>query len=59
MGFSGPGPGVGAGPCLGQAWGPVRPAVVALDPVYQGDEEAFCEAYRRGAYAPDLKNLSS
>lgn len=41
----------------GQVWGPVRPAVVALDPVYQGDEEAFCEAYRRGAYAPDLKNL--
>ena len=30
----------------GTLWGPVRPAVIALDPVYQGDEGgAFCSAY--------------
>ena len=30
------------------------PSVVAADPVFGGDQEAFCEAYARGAYAPDL-----
>lgn len=35
-------------------WRAVRPALVALDPVYQGDEAAFCEAYGAGNYAPDL-----
>lgn len=35
-------------------WRAVRPALVALDPVFQGDEEAFCEAYGAGDYAPDL-----
>jgi hypothetical protein len=35
-------------------WSAVRPALVALDPVYEGDEDAFCDAYARGAYAPDL-----
>jgi hypothetical protein len=34
-------------------WRAVRPALVALDPVFQGDEEAFCEAYGAGDYAPD------
>jgi len=28
--------------------------VVALDPTYAGDEEAFCEAYAAGDYAPRL-----
>jgi putative cell wall-binding protein len=35
-------------------WNAIRPALVALDPVYQGDEAAFCEAYRSSRYAPDL-----
>jgi putative cell wall-binding protein len=35
-------------------WNAVRPALVAEDPVYQGDEAAFCADYRAGAYAPDL-----
>lgn len=35
-------------------WRAVRPALVALDPVFQGDEAAFCEAYGAGNYAPDL-----
>lgn len=36
------------------AWDLVRPALVAMDPVYQGDEEAFCADYSEGRYAPDL-----
>jgi hypothetical protein len=35
-------------------WELVRPALVALDPKYKGDETAFCEAYGSGSYAPDL-----
>lgn len=35
-------------------WRYVRPALVAMDPVYRGDEAGFCEAYRSGKYAPDL-----
>ena len=35
-------------------WNAIRPALVALDPTYAGDEEAFCEAYAAGSYAPDL-----
>lgn len=35
-------------------WRLVRPALIAMDPVYKGDEAAFCEAYRTGQYAPDL-----
>jgi hypothetical protein len=35
-------------------WRAVRPALVALDPVFQGDEAAFCEAYGAGNYAPNL-----
>ncbi|RZV53685.1 MAG: hypothetical protein EX268_08770 [Deltaproteobacteria bacterium] len=38
----------------GRAWEAVRPAVVALDPTFGGDEQAFCEAYAAGDYAPDL-----
>jgi hypothetical protein len=36
-------------------WQKIRPAVVALDPMYKGDEKAFCDAYGAGDYAPDLK----
>jgi hypothetical protein len=35
-------------------WNPIRPALVALDPEFKGDEDAFCEAYGANAYAPDL-----
>jgi hypothetical protein len=34
-------------------WQAIRPALVALDPVYQGDEDAFCAAYGSNAYSPD------
>lgn len=37
-------------------WAKVRPAIVALDPMYKGDEAAFCAAYGSGDYAPDLKH---
>jgi CubicO group peptidase (beta-lactamase class C family) len=36
-------------------WNALRPALVALDPVYKGDEAGFCAAYRRSDYAPDLR----
>ena len=35
-------------------WAAVRPALVALDETYNGDETAFCADYGAGAYAPDL-----
>jgi hypothetical protein len=35
-------------------WDAVRPALVALDPIYMGDETALCTAYGAGDYAPDL-----
>ena len=35
-------------------WRLVRPALVAMDPVYKGNEAAFCDAYLHGQYAPDL-----
>lgn len=37
-----------------QPWLLIRSALIKHDPVYQGDEEAFCAAYRNGDYAPDL-----
>ena len=42
----------GGGPA--SLWAAVRPALVALDPTYKGDEPAFCKAYAAGEYAPDL-----
>ncbi|HEY6557635.1 MAG TPA: hypothetical protein VI072_10195 [Polyangiaceae bacterium] len=39
----------------GGFWPVVRPAVIALDPKYAGDEAAFCEAYGNNDYAPDLR----
>jgi hypothetical protein len=41
-----------AGPA--QIWRAVRPALLALNPDFPGDEEAFCAAYAAGDYAPDL-----
>jgi len=38
----------------GDLWAAVRPALVALDPMYAGDENGFCSAYQSGSYAPDL-----
>jgi hypothetical protein len=35
-------------------WRAIRPGLVAMDPMFAGDEEAFCEAYGNGNYAPDL-----
>lgn len=35
-------------------WDAVRPALVALDPEFRGDEAAFCARYGDNAYAPDL-----
>jgi CubicO group peptidase (beta-lactamase class C family) len=37
-------------------WRLVRPAIVALDPTFKGNEAAFCKAYREGQYAPDLRS---
>jgi hypothetical protein len=36
-------------------WGPARPALVALDPMFHGDEDAFCAAYASNRYAPNLR----
>lgn len=35
-------------------WDAIRPALLALDPTFAGDEDAFCDAYAAGNYAPDL-----
>jgi hypothetical protein len=35
-------------------WEAVRPALVALDPNFAGDEVGFCASYGRGDHAPDL-----
>ncbi len=42
-----------AGPAA--LWQSVLPAIVAHDPVYRGNEEAFCAAYGAGDHAPDLR----
>ena len=42
-----------AGPA--QLWNAVRPALVALDPNFAGDETSFCAAYASGEYTPDLQ----
>jgi len=39
----------------GGMWNAVRPALVAHDPKFMGDEAAFCDAYGNGRYAPDLQ----
>jgi len=35
-------------------WKAIRPGVIAKDPMFAGDETAFCNAYGSGGYAPDL-----
>jgi hypothetical protein len=35
-------------------WDALRPAVIAGDPTYKGDETSFCKDYGGNAYAPDL-----
>jgi CubicO group peptidase (beta-lactamase class C family) len=35
-------------------WHAIRPALVELDPVFQGDPVGFCAEYRRGMYAPTM-----
>ena len=35
-------------------WQAVRPALVALDPTFQGDEAGFCAQYGSNSYAPNL-----
>jgi hypothetical protein len=45
-----------AGPGTAKAvWDALRPAVIAGDPMYKGDETAFCKAYGSNSYAPDLQ----
>jgi hypothetical protein len=38
-----------------QVWDAVKSAVIAADPMYKGDETAFCKDYGSNNYAPDLK----
>jgi hypothetical protein len=38
----------------GKLWDAVRPAVIAEDPTFTGDETAFCREYGNNRYAPDL-----
>jgi CubicO group peptidase (beta-lactamase class C family) len=45
---------LGSAASSAQLWSAVRPALVALDPKFAGDEQAFCQAYSTGSYAPDL-----
>ncbi len=35
-------------------WNSIRPALLAMDPMFKGDDAAFCKAYAAGDYAPDL-----
>lgn len=50
------GPQLGTGNAAPQVvWDAVRPAVIAADPMFKGDEAAFCAAYGGNAYAPDLR----
>jgi CubicO group peptidase (beta-lactamase class C family) len=37
-----------------RVWRLIRPALLALDPVYADDEAGFCAAYQRSEYAPAL-----
>jgi hypothetical protein len=37
-----------------QVWDALKSAVIAGDPMYKGDETAFCNAYGNNNYAPDL-----
>ena len=39
-------------------WPAVLPAIVAKDPIYPGDQTAFCEAYSANRHAPDYQPWS-
>lgn len=41
-------------PTVTGPWDLIRSALIEHDPVYAGDEAAFCAAYSAGDYAPDL-----
>jgi hypothetical protein len=45
--------GTGPGTAM-DVWEPLKGAVIAGDPMFKGDEAAFCEAYGHNQYAPDL-----
>jgi hypothetical protein len=46
---------LGSGPqAPALVWDAVRPAVIAGDPQFSGNEAAFCQAYGSNAYAPDV-----
>jgi hypothetical protein len=42
-------------PSAEKLWDAVKPAVIRADPVYAGDEAAFCADYGSNRYAPDLR----
>jgi hypothetical protein len=45
----------GTGPGTAKTvWDAIRPAVIAGDPMFKGDEAAFCKAYGSNDYAPDM-----
>ncbi|MBM4267222.1 MAG: serine hydrolase [Deltaproteobacteria bacterium] len=46
---------IGDAVSAGGAWAFARPALVAEDPRFNGDEDAFCQSYASGGYAPDLR----
>jgi hypothetical protein len=47
---------LGSGPAApGLLWDAVRPAVIAGDSRFKGDEAAFCAAYGSNTYAPDMR----
>jgi len=43
------------GPKEAAFWPSIRRALIALDPIFQGDEDAFCAEYDASGYAPDLR----
>lgn len=42
-------------PSAGILWDAVKPAVIAADATYAGNEAGFCAAYGSNRYAPDLR----
>lgn len=45
---------LGPGGSSSTLWEAARPAIVALDPGFRGDDDAFCAAYAANEYAPAL-----
>lgn len=42
-------------PSAEKLWNAVKPAVIAADPKFAGDEAGLCAAYGSNRYAPDLR----